>query len=82
MEGLIEGRIVHYVTSKGKHRPAIIVQVWSKATGCSNLQVFTDGANDCQDRGEFGIPQNVAWMTSIQYSEEPIPRTWHFPERV
>jgi len=81
MDGITEGRIVHYVTSKGKHRPAIIVQVWSKETGCSNLQVFTDGYNDFKAESEFAIPQNIAWMTSVSYSEEPLPRTWHFPER-
>lgn len=81
VEGLTEGRIVHFVTSKGEHRPGIVVKVWSKETGCSNLQVFTDGFNDCQERGEFGTAQNVAWMTSVSYSEEAKPRTWHYPER-
>lgn len=28
MEGLTEGRIVHYVLPDGQHRPAIIVKVW------------------------------------------------------
>jgi hypothetical protein len=82
MDGLTEGRMVHYVTIKGDHRPAIIVKVWSKETGCSNLQVFTDGYNDCQDRGEFEIPQNVVWITSVSYSEKPKPGRWHFPEQV
>lgn len=52
MEGLVEGRIVHYVLSEGRskdeHRPAIIVKVWEshKAQGTVNMQVFTDGSND------------------------------------
>jgi hypothetical protein len=28
MEGLTEGRIVHYVMPNGEHRPAIVVRVW------------------------------------------------------
>lgn len=50
MEGLTEGRIVHYVlpdgNHEGEHRPAIIVKVWNKTTGYVNLQVFVDGTND------------------------------------
>jgi hypothetical protein len=33
MEGLTEGRVVHFVMPDGTHRPAIIVQVWSRETG-------------------------------------------------
>ena len=77
------GRIVHFVTKEGKHRPAIVVEVWSKESGCSNLQVFTDGYNDSKSetRNEFDQVQNVAWKTSINFSEEPKPYTWHWPER-
>lgn len=59
MARLTEGRIVHYVMPNGKHRPAIVVQVWrvpdspgpepilkNPANGCCNLQVFSDGSND------------------------------------
>jgi hypothetical protein len=57
MEGLIEGRIVHYVLteadvkmlrhednniSEGMHCPMIIVRVWSE-TGNVDGQVFLDG---------------------------------------
>ena len=83
IEGLTEGRIVHYVLDKGlgdrgeegEHRPAIIVKVWDHGMGTSNLQVFTDGLND-------GHPhdQGTVWKTSIQYSEEKEPGTWHFIE--
>lgn len=45
MDGLIEGRTVHFVMPDGKHTPAIIVKVWNQESGMSNLQVFTDGSN-------------------------------------
>ena len=80
MEGLTEGRIVHYVLadggSMGEHRPAIVVKVWSKESGTSNLTVFTDWSNDGQ-HNENGI----RWTTSVQYSEGKEPGTWHWIEK-
>ncbi len=80
MQGLTEGRIVHFVMPNGEHRPAIVVRVWrdlqDRYPGYCDLQVFTDGTNDG--------PENAAgirWETSIQFSKEPQPRTWHWPER-
>ena len=61
MEGLVEGRIVHYVMHDGEHRPAIVVKVWRvqdyedgevvglphpPVNGCCNFVVFVDGYND------------------------------------
>jgi len=52
MDGLTEGRIVHYVMPNGEHRPAIVIRVWrtpdgdSPESGMSNLQLFTDDSND------------------------------------
>lgn len=80
MEGLTEGRIVHYVLPdgphQGEHRPAIVVKVWSKDVGTSNLQVFVDGENDGYPAGT-----NVVWKTSITYSENPVSGTWHWIEK-
>lgn len=78
MDGLTEGRIVHFVMPNGDHRPAIIVRVWNKATGYVNLQVFTDGSNDFPFVTDG---QSVQWETSIEFSEEPKPRTWHWIEK-
>lgn len=49
--------------------PAIIVRVWTDT--CVNLKVFSDGFND-------------VWITSVSFdeSENPLPRTWHWPPRV
>lgn len=56
MEGLTEGRMVHFVlpdgNNTGEHRPAIVVKVWGNGldnlpeNGYSNLQVLTDSLND------------------------------------
>lgn len=80
MEGLTEGRIVHYVLedgpNKGEHRPAIIVKVWSQENGCSNLQVFIDGSND-------SVPYSgsVVWKTSRIFDPDHKPSTWHWIEK-
>src|SRR5579859_1308502 len=58
--------------NKGQDRPAIIVRVWN-ITGV-NLQVFTDGHND----GEY-YKTGMIWETSVPYSEEARPGTWHWP---
>jgi hypothetical protein len=96
MEGLTEGRIVHYVMPDGKHVPAIVVKVWDTtgSMGTSNLQVFTDGSNSLpftpeekQQFQNFGMDLDAVrhghiWKTSIMFSEEPKPGTWHWIEKV
>ncbi len=89
MDGLIEGRIVHYVLpdgySKGQHRPAIIVRVFEslRESGTVNLLVFTDCNNDVDSRdpqtASYG--SGVVWATSVHYDENKEARTWHWPER-
>lgn len=89
MEGLIEGRIVHYVLDEKEHRPAIVVKVWRNydgsvhEDGLCNLQVFTDGTNDRyhSDHLPAGFESGICWLTSRLYSEEPVPGTWHWIER-
>lgn len=84
MEGLTEGRIVHYVLnegiSKGQHRPAIVVRVWRtlpdnkpQDNGVCQLQVFTDAVNDTLDP--------VMWKTSIVHDASGKPGTWHWVEK-
>lgn len=81
MDGLTEGRIVHFVLpdgpNKGEHRPAIIVKVWDVSSVCDgycNLMVFMDGYND-------GGASFLSWKTSKCYSEGKEPDTWHWIER-
>ncbi len=92
MEGLIEGRIVHYVMPNGQHRAAIVAKVWSDS-GTSNLQVITDSFNDLphtpNEREQFEnaglvvdeVRHGHIWKTSIQFSAEARPNTWHWVEK-
>lgn len=91
MEGLTEGRIVHFVLDSGEHRPAIVLRVWRMAdgtppeNGCCNLTVFRDWSND-NIPGNFvnattGQGTALQWSTSVLYSEEPKPGTWHWIEK-
>lgn len=88
MDGLTEGRIVHYVLPNNEHRPAIVVKVWNKEEGYINLQVFTDGSNDRyaypNTAGNIlnDIDHGVMWVTSI-YPDlaGKKPGTWHWIEK-
>lgn len=78
MDGLAVGRIVHYVAygtpngeyAQGAHRAAIVVELSNKAEvaeiGRCGLLIFNP----------TGMHFN--WAT---YSEEPLPGTWHWPEK-
>lgn len=83
------GRIVHFVQNthvygadKTVHLPAIIVAVWGDT--CVNLQVFTDGTSSEPDTVPNANPPSVKWVTSVSLDESEIPanRTWHWPEKV
>jgi hypothetical protein len=80
MDGLTEGRIVHFVMDsgprEGDHRPAIVVRVWDKTAGYVNLQVFTDSTNDGPENAS-----GVVWKGSRSYSETKEPGTWHWIEK-
>lgn len=83
------GRIVHYVLksgrSAGQHRPMLVVNVFSQTSAqYVNAQVFLDGANDFGSEFQQyeGNNSNQAWATSVPYSAEQLPGTWHWPERV
>jgi hypothetical protein len=45
------------------------------SNGYSNLVVFVDGTND------YPNYSGAVWATSIEYSAEPKPRTWHWIEK-
>ena len=91
MDGLTEGRIVHFVMPNDEHRPAIIVKVWNHETGYVNLQVFTDGSNDVQmfqDSERYSqitreqVSRGILWSTSI-FPDEETKRagSWHWIEK-
>lgn len=72
------GRIVRFVprevsmaTNGAAVLPAIVVRTWENTSYENdevNLKVFNDGEKDL-------------WETSVPYSKEKEPRTWHWPER-
>lgn len=84
------GSIVHYVLEAGigtgAHRPAIIVRVWegSGEPALVQLQVFTDGPNDgyLGRSADAADAQNTVWRSSVKYSADATPGTWHQPEAV
>jgi len=86
MEGVTEGRIVHFVLKNGEHRPAIIVNSWPHiseyvASGKVNLTVFLDGSNDRNTGIVDTADGMLGWGTSVPYSEEKLPGTWHWIEK-
>lgn len=83
--GVIEGRITHYVLpdgrNKGEHRPAIIVKTWgSLPHSAVNMQVFVDGLNDYPVDHAASFT-GFLWKTSVPYSENKEPGTWHWIEQ-
>ena len=75
------GDFVEYVLDDdtkfpGAVRPALVVRVYTPEV--VNLIVFVDGPNDYGKvffkNGEIGLQ---LWRTSVKYSEEYKPRTWH-----
>ncbi len=70
MNGLIEGRIVHLVTSEregSRHSAAIVAGIKDAEVGTVNLGVFTSSGQGYS-------------MLDVEYSETPKPRTWHWIE--
>lgn len=86
MDGLTEGRIVHFVMPDNRHRPAIIVNAHPTADeGLVNLHIFVDGPQELRP-GYDVEPVPVAngcdtWMASIAFSSEFVPGTWHWIEK-
>ncbi|MGE5631693.1 MAG: hypothetical protein ACM3TR_11425 [Caulobacteraceae bacterium] len=79
MDKLAVSKIVHFVMSNGEHRPAICVRAWNDT--CGNFQVFIDGTNDAAtDATREDMDRGVMWATSVCYSEDHTPRTWHWAE--
>jgi len=61
---------VQYVSPKGGYRAALIIGIVDGTT--VNLAVFNDGAE--WGAGPLHVP-------SVEYSDEPQPHTWHWPEK-
>jgi hypothetical protein len=74
MQGLTEGRIVHFITDEGVHLPAIVVKVWDKEAGTINLSVFIDHS---AYTGDAVFPATSVSFKDHGYEEAG---TWHWIE--
>ena len=72
MEGLIEGRMVHFVVNANQHRAAIVVNILSKESGICDLFVFSMPQDE---RGGFFMQVGAA------YDESKNIDTWHCIEK-
>jgi hypothetical protein len=72
MQGLTEGRIVHFVLpGTDKHRAAIVVNVQDKEKAVCDLFVFSMPQDE---HGGFFMFEGAA------YDESKNPKTWHWIE--
>ena len=87
MDGLVSGRLVYFVADaatadsirqqradsgrygnvvrEGEIIPAVVVKVWDATAGYVNLKLLLDGPD-------------AYWATSVFYSAEQPPRSWHW----
>ncbi len=71
MEGLVAGKIVHYVDGI-THMAAVVTHVWSRDIGIVNLYVFPDGS--------FPIQNNTPTSVRFDNSDSPTHGSWHWIE--
>ena len=81
-QALTIGRIVHWVTKSGTHRPAVITSVaaWEEY-GTINLVVFGGKYNGVEMKDvpyNSGVPDPVTGDLGSKNFESG---TWHWPER-
>jgi hypothetical protein len=82
MEGLIEGRMVHYVAYNNRHLAAIVIgtgvpDIELPGSNPVDLTVFTNMRNVSGNKN-YGIQ----FHTDILFDEDKKPGTWHWIERV
>lgn len=75
MEGLIEGRCIHYVAYNSRHLAGMVIGVGTVA-GDVDLVVFTNMEN-VNGQKNFG----VQFHQNVPHSDMKEPGTWHFIER-
>lgn len=95
IQGLTEGRIVHYILdegpNRGEERPAIVVRVWRVQDWDGERSVGLPKApeNGCCNLQVFTDSEDgknyndalpaVMWVTSVLFGEGP--GTWHWIEK-
>jgi hypothetical protein len=75
IEGLTEGRIIHYVAYNNRHLAGMIIGS-DDVENAADLVVFTNMKN-VNGIKNFG----VQFHQDVVYSESNEVGTWHFPER-
>jgi hypothetical protein len=85
MEGLIEGRIVHYVAYNNRHLAAIVIGVTPNKTEGEweelpkdkiDIALFSNMAN-VNGNKNYGLQ----FHSDIPFDDEKKPGTWHWIER-
>ena len=74
MEGLIEGRMVHYVAYNGRHLAAIVIGVGFADD--IDMALFTNMENTNKIKN-YGLQ----FHQSVPHGDDNKPGTWHFIER-
>lgn len=76
MDGLTEGRNVHYVAYNGRHLAALVTGYSQDKPGHADLAVFTNmpNVNGEQSGG-------IQFHFNVPHNETPTPGTWHWIER-
>lgn len=77
MDGLTEGRSVHYVAYNGRHLAAIVTGTYTAGAPTADLVVFTNMENVAGEKSG-----GVQFHFRVQYDEVASPGTWHWIERV
>lgn len=77
MQGLVEGRVVHYTAYNSRNLAATVIGVGDFEKGIVDLVVFTNMQN-AAGKKNFG----VQFHQDVEYSEESKPGTWHWPAKV
>ena len=79
MEGLIEGRIIHYVAFNNRHLAGIVIGVNPMADpqiGNIDIGLFTNMVN-VNGVKNFGLQ----FHQEVLHSDDKTPGTWHWIER-
>lgn len=74
MEGLTEGRLVHYVAYNSTHLAALVIRALGDK---ANLVTFSDMPNV---NGDTNF--SLGFMQNVPYSDTKEPGTFHWIERV
>lgn len=77
MQGLIEGRVVHYVMSDDIHSAAVVVQVKNQVKGVCDLVVFLSAK---ESEGHGITPGVPVYAHNVPYNPDGTETTWHWIE--